>query len=676
MTEGLWGGVVKIDFLQKKVKGGVGWAFNAVAMDASQEAVALFRMCEGLMTIEALLVASLVATATRAAMARCTSTWETVVVFSAAFVVLLAFVVFLVRNLPNAPDVSSEPLLARVVLGWQYHIARVSAAVGGTASPLMATMDIALHDAARRGDAPACRAWLERGANVSVADAIGFDALHHAITAETATAAEVLLASMLNSSAAEAIRASPLPRVAALLAAVHAPLMQPAVAVVGAIDRRALQTEVTQIAAEGLTLDTLATALASDRDGVVLVRNFFSPPAWADWRWAETALCPEAAHERPSSCLRMRLSTQFFVKGAAYALQEDEVRRSCATTDERAAGASTGDDTSRGGTRPYAYERRLHGTVDDTQRWPNRRYLFAARMHGLSSLDQYLSEGGALTSLKLFESHSPDEERRGKRWTHVPPPHSHPPFLSQLARALLSHPPLLRHPMIIELMKHILDSEAANATGGTRRWLHAIQTRFVSIGAAGAGIQFHSHEPTWHALVRGTKLWWVGPARLSTHLTRVIKPAGLEPTATAAAAAFDAAACAADCRGFEPRGGSWAATRTRPQHAAGSRRTPVRACGRIRSCDWCSSGRATSSFSGSSSRTPRAASSTAWRSAHRRASTRRAGSTYAPRRPRRGRVRRDVGAMGERETRELCRLSCSRALSRPTPPVGLRGRSA
>ena len=84
---------------------------------------------------------------------------------------------------------------------------------------------------------------------------------------------EVLLTAMLNASAADAARASALPRVAALLAAVHAPIMQPAVAAVDAIDLDALDTEVPQISADGLTLDALEAALKSDSDGVVLVRG-------------------------------------------------------------------------------------------------------------------------------------------------------------------------------------------------------------------------------------------------------------------------------------------------------------------------------------------------------------------------------------------------------------------
>jgi hypothetical protein len=124
---------------------------------------------------------------------------------------------------------------------------------------------------------------------------------------------------------------------------------------------------------------------------------------------------------------------------------------------------------------------RPHGTrhVAAEATWPNRRFEYPPSLHGLT-LRGYLTESAARTGLKHFAS--------------VP----------------MERP----HALLDALLQSALGPE-------TQRWTRGAQRRILSIGAKAGGIQFHAHEPTWLALIKGLKVWWVGPAWAAAELAEL-----------------------------------------------------------------------------------------------------------------------------------------------------------
>ena len=87
-----------------------------------------------------------------------------------------------------------------------------------------------------------------------------------------------------------------------LLAAEGASIMQPALDAVRAFDPATAVDEVPRLDGESLSLAKLEAALASDADGIALIKHLFPPPEHVTWEWAEERLCAD--------CLL--LTTQWF----------------------------------------------------------------------------------------------------------------------------------------------------------------------------------------------------------------------------------------------------------------------------------------------------------------------------------------------------------------------------
>lgn len=236
----------------------------------------------------------------------------------------------------------------------------------------------------------------------------------------------------------------PQSRVASTLAAQNSQIMQEGLA---ALQYSVLPTsEVPRVPGERLTMETLRVALEADVDGNALVEGMFTPPSWATWDWADHAIAS------------FDLGTQYFQAPADNPWAEMEhahnehVRQTCV--------------------------RGTNAEAPTSSRWPNRRFDYPPSMHGLT-VNEYMSEAGALTGLRHFGGAHADEAHMA---------------IELLIRAVLGASP-----------------EAA-------RWTRGAQRRILSIGARGAGTQFHTHGPTWLALVRGVKLWWLGPAWTANEL--------------------------------------------------------------------------------------------------------------------------------------------------------------
>ena len=318
--------------------------------------------------------------------------------------------------------------------------------------------ETALHLAAKHGHTHLVNALLQAGANSETRNKDGKTALHLATAAKEPVIALSILEHKVNSSATASKSAQA--RLVELLAAEGASIMQPALDAVRTFDPATAVDEVPRLDGESLSLAKLEAALASDADGVALIKNLFPPPEHVTWEWAEERLCAD--------CLL--LTTQWFAyeSRASVGKQQDASWSRLAAVRDSCDRATPSSSAGARGKR--------------MEPWPNRRYEYPVSLHGLSLRD-YLSELGALTGLKHFGA----------------------------ADGPLGAGP--RHALIDDLAEAMIVDKEARA-----KWFRGAGRRILSIGAKGAGIQFHQHAPTWLALAKGRKAWWVGPASAAIEL--------------------------------------------------------------------------------------------------------------------------------------------------------------